>query len=161
MIQNWKPYQHAGILDRLRYALLPAPLAKRHFLLPTINRVGVTLLELAGLLLFTTATISIGIAQRGLGDDTGYFAAFLWIPMLATVMYRSVITLVLGISIERSMMWHGYFSLLATCYGIWHGYVSVFLDEDEGRATASPWHSSGIATLSCGEVFSPAALWCS
>lgn len=134
---QWKPYEDESFwsLDRYRHALLPPIIAKRHFFLPRINRIGLTFPEAVIAAGITAAAIVLGASQRvAEAEESGSTAQLLWIPLFLFITYRSVVRWVTGISFERGMFWHGYLSLLATAYGVWHGVASMYwaeLDDDD------------------------------
>ncbi len=119
--------------DRLRYAILPAFLSKKRYFLPIVNRVGVSIPEFLILIGVIAGTTIFCITGRNMGSESsGSLADLAWIPLMLTIFYRNLMTLIFGISVERSMLWHGLFALVATALGLWHGWIAIFVDKEEG-----------------------------
>jgi hypothetical protein len=133
MSKPWREHESSALLEPLRYKLMPPILAKRHFHLPLQNRVGLSLLEALVAVVLVGATVALGYVQRDARAVTaaGSVSQLLWLPLFALIMYRSAVTALFGIAMERSMFWHGLFAALAAGYSVWHGVIA--LDAREGR----------------------------
>lgn len=115
--------------------LLPPVLGKRHFYLSQANRVGMSILEAVSAAVILGAVAALGYVQLKAGETnaSGNVAQVLWFPLFVLILYRSPIAALLGVSMERSMFWHGLLSLLATAYSILHGIIALYHDDNEGK----------------------------
>jgi predicted ferric reductase len=129
---QWKAGEHAAALEPLRHKLLPPALSRRHFHLAVLNRVGLSAAEAAAAALVLAAVAVLGVLQvRAVATvESGSVTQFLWFPLFVLILYRSPIAALFGVSMERSMFWHGLFALLATAYSILHGTIVLFYDPD-------------------------------
>lgn len=136
--QLWERGEHAGLPELLRYRLLPPALTKRHFIFPRVNRVGLSVVEaVVALALFVWFFArGVGHFSRSALWDAGEVVLLLWFLVFVLILYRSPVCFVFGISYERSMFWHGFFSVLACSYAALHGYIALYRDE---------WDTKGFA----------------
>lgn len=138
IVKEWRPYeeQSSWSLTRARNAVLPPAIAKRHFFLPRLNLVGISLFEAIIALCLLGGAVVLGWLQRATeAAQSGGVAQFMWVPIFLFIMYRSVIAWAFGISFERGMFWHAFFAFIATGYGIWHGVSAMYwanLGDDDG-----------------------------
>eukprot|EP00178_Gracilaria_changii_P021590 TRINITY_DN6407_c0_g1_i1.p1 TRINITY_DN6407_c0_g1~~TRINITY_DN6407_c0_g1_i1.p1 ORF type:complete len:548 (+),score=89.49 TRINITY_DN6407_c0_g1_i1:98-1645(+) len=137
MDNTWKPYEDSYLpFERIRYLVLPPLLAKRFFFWPSLNLVGLTIIEILVALILLAGTVLLAFVLKDAdAEQSGNVAQFYWIPLFLLILYRSPVALLFGISFERSMFWHGFFALLALGYGVWHGVSCMYwadLDDDGG-----------------------------
>lgn len=135
MSTPWKPYEDESpySLHHLRHKVLPPAISKRHFFLPQVNRIGVTIPETVITVIIAVLVGVLAYSQRtNDADDSGSVAQLLWIPLFLFITYRSIITWIFGISFERSMYWHGFLAFIATFYSIWHGLCAIYWAVDDG-----------------------------
>lgn len=137
MQKPWKPYEDSWLpFERIRFKLIPAVLSKRRFFAPSINLVGLSIVEITIAILLTAGTAVLGYLLKDVEvESSGNIAEFYWIPLFILIMYRSPVALIFGVSFERSMFWHAYFALLALAYAVWHGVSAMYwapLDDDGG-----------------------------
>lgn len=117
---------------------------------------GVSVVELVATALILVAVCVLGFLQLNAGetDASGGVAQYLWIPLFALILYRSLIASIFGISFERSMFWHGLFSLIATGYGIHHGIISSYFDNEEGKPGLDAFSGDDSAEYLSGAIAS-------
>lgn len=144
MSPPWRPNERPTglipLIGSVRNILVPPFLSKRHYLFPFQNRVGLSLAEAAIALALTGAVCALGYVhhREGAEEASGSAAQIFWIPLILMIMYRSAVAALFGVSMERSMFWHGLFAAFAAGYSVWHGYISLFVkragrDGDDDR----------------------------
>lgn len=128
MQKPWKPYEDSSLpFERIRFRLIPSVLAKRRFFAPSINLVGLSVVEIIIAILLTAGTVVLGYLFKDVKvEKAGKIAELYWIPLFILIMYRSPIALIFGVSFERSMFWHAYFALLALAFAVWHGVSAMY-----------------------------------
>ncbi|CAN8065756.1 unnamed protein product [Agarophyton chilense] len=135
MENAWKPYEDSRLpFDRFRYILFHPFLLKRFFFLPSLNLVGLTIIEIIVALALVAGTVVLGYLSKDVdAEQSGNIAQVYWVPLFILILYRSPVAVVFGISFERSMFWHAFFAVLALGYGVWHGVSCMYwapLDDD-------------------------------
>lgn len=153
--QPWLPYEHSApwSLDRYRHAIFTPNFAKKHFVLPYLNRVGLSIPEFILSSVIAASTITLAIFQRTIPPtESGNTAQILFIPLFLFVMYRSFMSWLFGISFERAMFWHAFLSFIATGFSIWHGVVAMYWAPTESEHQNDSGRPLGLASFTTGPL---------